>query len=117
MDSQAFLQQCLSKRFLELRSRSRGYSLRAFARDLQQNPAALSQILRGKRRVSKAYARALGERLGLTPQILREMTDLFDLEGAVTVTASSEAARSLAHERQIFDERHYELVADWTHYA
>lgn len=41
------------------------YSLRAFARDLGIDHSSLSQLLRGKRRLTERLVRELGERLGL----------------------------------------------------
>jgi uncharacterized protein (TIGR02147 family) len=44
------------------------YSLRAFARDLGLSPAYLSQILSGKRGLAVRKARAVLEKVGLTPE-------------------------------------------------
>ncbi len=43
------------------------YSLRAFARDLDVDHSSLSQILRGRRRLSERALRGFGERLGIAP--------------------------------------------------
>ena len=46
------------------------YSLRSFARDLSVDHSTLSQILRGKRRITGRNVRAMGRRLRLAaPQI------------------------------------------------
>jgi len=50
-----------------------GYSLRAFARFLRTDHASLSQILRGKRRLSEATIRRLGARLGLDERRVEEL--------------------------------------------
>ena len=44
------------------------YSLRAFARDLDVDHSSLSQVLRGRRRLSERAIRGFGERLGLAPE-------------------------------------------------
>lgn len=54
MNSQTFFS--LSNRFPELKGKTPCFSLRAFARDLNQNPAVISQIFRAKRKPSKGFA-------------------------------------------------------------
>ncbi|HJQ38374.1 MAG TPA: helix-turn-helix domain-containing protein [Thermoanaerobaculia bacterium] len=49
------------------------YSLRSFARTLGIDHSTLSQLLRGKRRVTPAVVRALGARLSLAPAHLDEL--------------------------------------------
>jgi transcriptional regulator with XRE-family HTH domain len=48
------------------------YSLRSFARSLSIDHSALSQILRGKRRLTARTVRALGTRLRLGPSAIDE---------------------------------------------
>ena len=48
------------------------YSLRAFARSLGIDHSTLSQIVRGRRRVTMRAIRALGRRLRMTPQQVAE---------------------------------------------
>jgi len=54
------------------RSANRRYSLRAFARSLSIDHSALSQILRGKRRLTARNVRALGPRLALDAPAVAE---------------------------------------------
>jgi transcriptional regulator with XRE-family HTH domain len=61
VDLRAILRGELDRR----RGLNRRYSLRAFARQLRIDHAALSQFLRGRRRFSARRLRALGCRLGL----------------------------------------------------
>ncbi|HKE96392.1 MAG TPA: helix-turn-helix transcriptional regulator [Povalibacter sp.] len=58
--------------FLQRRRINPGYSLRAFARALRIDHATLSQILRGRRRVTARTIRACGLALGLTPREIRD---------------------------------------------
>jgi transcriptional regulator with XRE-family HTH domain len=58
------------------------YSLRAFARFLAVDHATLSQILRGKRRVTARNVKALGRRLKLTSPVIAEHCAI-EHEGAV----------------------------------
>jgi transcriptional regulator with XRE-family HTH domain len=48
------------------RARNRRYSLRSFARFLGMDHSTLSQILRGKRRLTTQTVRAIGPMLGLS---------------------------------------------------
>ena len=54
------------------RSANRRYSLRAFARSLSIDHSALSQILRGKRRLTARNVRALGGKLALDAPAVAE---------------------------------------------
>jgi transcriptional regulator with XRE-family HTH domain len=55
------------------RAANRRYSLRSFARDLDINHSTLSQILRGKRRLTGRTVRAFGGRLRLAPAEIAEL--------------------------------------------
>ncbi|HEY8088985.1 MAG TPA: helix-turn-helix domain-containing protein [Polyangiaceae bacterium] len=52
------------------------YSVRAFARFLRVDAATLSQLLRGKRRMTDTVIRRLGARLGIEPAKLDELVAL-----------------------------------------
>jgi transcriptional regulator with XRE-family HTH domain len=54
------------------RAANRRYSIRAFAQALSVNHATLSQILRGKRRLTSRKVSALGRRLHLPAQAIAE---------------------------------------------
>jgi transcriptional regulator with XRE-family HTH domain len=57
----------------ERRRRVNGdYSLRAFARALRIHHSTLSQILRGRRRITAKSIRVLGPKLGLDPAAIAE---------------------------------------------
>jgi hypothetical protein len=64
----ALLQSELDRR----RAANRRYSLRAYARALAIDHSALSQILRGRRRLTARKIRTLGPRLGLHAGVLDE---------------------------------------------
>jgi transcriptional regulator with XRE-family HTH domain len=61
------------------------YSLRSFARDLSVDHSTLSQILRGKRRITGRSLRAMGRRLRLAPPQIAELCAL-ENEAAVLAT-------------------------------
>jgi len=66
----------LQEEFQRRRSTNRRYSLRSFARDLVVDHSTLSQVLRGKRRLTGRLVRAFGRRLRLTPAVIAELCAL-----------------------------------------
>jgi transcriptional regulator with XRE-family HTH domain len=62
----------LQAEFDRRRAANRRYSLRAFARYLAIDHATLSQLLRGKRRLTARNVRALGPKLRLTDAVIAE---------------------------------------------
>ena len=58
------------------RAVNRRYSLRSFARDLSLHHSTLSQMLRGRRRLTGRTVRALGPRLRLPPDTIAELCAL-----------------------------------------
>jgi uncharacterized protein (TIGR02147 family) len=90
--------------FSKRKMKNPSYSLRGFARDLNTNPASLSQFLNGKRNLSKRSLGRLADRLSLSPEEKRA----FFSSGAVT--DHDEAYRFL-------QEDEFRLLSDWYHYA
>jgi transcriptional regulator with XRE-family HTH domain len=62
----------LQTEFDRRRATNPRYSLRSFARSLSVDHSALSQILRGRRRLTARTVRALGRRLRLSPSAIAE---------------------------------------------
>lgn len=62
----------LQAEFDKRRATNPRYSLRAFARAMSVDHSTLSQILRGRRRVTGRNVRALGRRLGLSASAIAE---------------------------------------------
>lgn len=75
---QLALQRKLDETFSEARSRNPRFTLRAFSRKLGINHSALSEILRGKRRVSSKLARRLLERSGASAGEMEAILKLFN---------------------------------------
>jgi len=99
----------LSARLRAAKKRNPRFSLRAFARRLGVDHSTLSQILRGKRRLTGAQALRMGKRLGLAAEAIQEYAR--DLEtGPVPKTRGR--ARRLS-----FDAETFALVAIWHHCA
>jgi len=75
----------LQAEFDRRRSGNRRYSLRAFSRSLAIDHSALSQMLRGRRRITARNVRALGSRLRLGAADIAEQCAL-EHEAAVLAT-------------------------------
>lgn len=106
MDAQAHFRSLLESRFDELRAQYPNYSLRRFAKELDQNPAALSQIFSGKRKVSPKFAFKIGEKLGLPRVQFEKLTKSFQAD-----------IGSLDYNRVSISPSQYDLVAEWQYYA
>ena len=112
MHGQLALQRKLNEALTSARLRNRAYSLRAFARKLEISPAALSEILNGKRNVSKRLAERLVRNLVLPPSDAKAILDLFPEPG--------EARRQAVAPRLEFNDLsndQFHVIADWHHYA
>jgi len=89
------------------------YSLRAFARDIEVHPSTLSLILKGKRPLSFKDAKVVQNKLKLPAidftrfmgSVLRSRSKLDD----ITIPALDE--------RHIIDDTHFQVIAEWEHYA
>lgn len=83
------------------------YSLRAFARDLDVDHSSLSQLLRGRRRLSERVVLDFGRRLGW---------DAAELEAVVGSLPLQEAGGDERELRRLTSDT-LEAIADWPHYA
>lgn len=100
-----FLQAELARRC----ARSRQYSLRAFAKFLEMDHSTLSQLLRGRRRLTERTVRRCGMRLGLDAESVAEF-----ICAEQCANPSDDAA--LGEVRRLASET-ASLVAEWQHYA
>jgi uncharacterized protein (TIGR02147 family) len=79
------------------------YSLRAFAKSLEIQPSALSQMLSGRRPITEKMKLRLGMALGFSATELGQ------------ISASSKQSRISNYQR--IDEDQLDVIADWYHYA
>jgi uncharacterized protein (TIGR02147 family) len=100
-----FLQAELARRC----ARNAQYSLRAFAKFLDVDHSTLSQIIRGKRRLTERTVRRCGVRLGLDEESIEEFIRAIGSEDERDDAALGEI-RVLASDTA-------KLVAEWQHYA
>lgn len=99
----------LQQELLERCRRNPKYSLRAFAKALQIGPAALSDMLNGKRTITVASIERLGLALGLP---LRQI-EVFKRQTKHPKTAQTTA--DLQFQKLTLDS--FALISDWYHYA
>lgn len=94
----------------ELTARCRknpNYSLRSFARALQVEPSALSQIINGKRPLTQKMRLRLGTALGLS---LHEIDEF-----PITKKESADDRHTLKYQQMNLDA--FAVISDWYHYA
>ena len=105
-------QQLLAREYIRLRGNRRGFSLRAYARFLQLSPATLSQILSGKRPLSRQTAEKVSRRLKLNPASMKMLLD--------GVLSNEQIKKTLKHQRTRYEPLEmetFEAIADWYHLA
>lgn len=108
--AQVALQQLLLKHLAEARVRNPAYSLRSMARKIKISPAALSEVLNAKRRISRKLAEKIMTSLCVPPVEKNELLNLFG---------------TLPQHEKIFRKDHYsevandqfKIIANWYHFA
>lgn len=93
----------LQRQFTDRCKRNGRYSLRAFAKALSIDASSLSQILSGKRPLSKKSVEAICEKLGATPKDLKSF-------GLLKVDGSND------HYHQVNVDT-FAVISEWYHYA
>ncbi len=110
---QVAIQKAMTQAFLESRSRNPAFSLRAFARKLSLSPSAVSEILKGKRRISRDMASRLIENLCLDPKESKAVLDLFPAQPG---RDGSMPAKTEAEFLELSMD-HFHMVSTWHHFA
>ncbi len=113
--AQAAIQQKLYEGFNDARSRNPHVSLRAYARRLAVSPAALSEILRGKRRISMNRAKELIDRMGMDPSESDRILGLFVQESKSNTRKNNASANDLKQLQTVTDQ--FNIASEWYHYA
>src|SRR5688572_12852065 len=98
----------LRDELLRRSARNPRYSLRAFARFLDVDPATLSQLLRGERACTERTARRLGLRLGFSAATLAACARAE--RDAAALTAGLREIDAILHDTAL-------LAGEWTHHA
>ncbi len=103
-------------------SRNRLYSLRAFARDLDLRPSHLSDVLRGKLGLSARSAMQVASAIGMSEAEGSYFVTLVEASHARSASRRKTARQKLgslgvAKDYQVLEERVFEIISDWHHYA
>ncbi len=107
MNSQQAIQNLLRNRLVESQVKNPGYSLRAFSKKIGMSASATSEILNGKRRVSKTLAERIAKNLLMDPIETQAMLKTFD---AASVPDMNRTALRLTADQ-------FEAISDWVHFA
>ncbi|MDD4976288.1 MAG: TIGR02147 family protein [Bacteriovorax sp.] len=103
-DERTMFRLWLQKNFTERCKKNARYSLRAFAKNLDLDPSSLSQVLSGKRKLSKKMIQAICEKLSASPKelerfgLVKKMPGLDDDFMQVNIDTFS-------------------VISEWYHYA
>ncbi len=98
------------------------YSLRAFARDLKLTAPQLSEVLSGKRGLSRDRALTLTSRLAWSAELSSRFCDLVEMEHGRSVTARA-LAKHRVENAPVVEEAlrltadSFRTVSDWYHFA
>lgn len=112
MEAQIAFQKILVERLTEIRLKNPAYSLRAFAKRTGLTPSTLSEILSGKRRVSRKLVERVARKLCLDPNQTDSMLQSFPAKRAYGQPAST----SLAPYTQL-NMDHFRVISDWYHFG
>lgn len=110
---QGRIQRVLFQSLAEAKLKNPAYSLRAFAKKLKLSPAALSEILNGKRAVSVKLADRILTGLDADPAVKGEILGSFRKGASV---ATDEQKRVIDAFTQLSVEQ-FKTIADWYHFA
>lgn len=110
MTEQLALQNQLRDYLTEAQLRNPGFSLRALALKIQISPSSLSEILRGKRKVSKDQATKILQNLGADPIQQDRILSLFGDSPVKQHSFGGENTLELTADQ-------FHAVGDWHHFA
>lgn len=112
---QEALRNLLQEALLEAKLRNPSYSIRAFARRLNMSPAAVSEILNGKRRVSYKIVKRIIERLALDPDKSNQITSLFQQTKLNKKNTTHQTTFTRTYTEIGADQ--FKTISEWYHYA
>lgn len=113
MEAQTALQNLLTTRFSEARLRNPAVSLRSFARKAGLSASALSEILSGKRRVSRVLAERILNKLCVDPEQSAALLGAFPAKAR---RGSPVPAGPLLKYAELGIEQ-FRAVSEWYHFA
>jgi uncharacterized protein (TIGR02147 family) len=99
--------QWLYQEFSKRKAKNPALSLRAFSSRLNISPAALSQIISGKRKLTKKSAQKISDKLNLSPLQRRELFK----------SIHKKNIEEFEDEYQTLEMDTFKIISDWYHYA
>lgn len=121
MKEQIEIQSVIRSHFDAIKIKNSSFSLRAYAKKLNLAPSALSEILNGKRKISKKLATRILERLNLSPEesipllgLFDEKTKNLDFHGAPLKPVLNEPSK--IDFLQLSSDQ-FNLIGEWQHFA
>lgn len=108
--------QMLKREFSQRSLERRQYTLKDFAQDLGLSAPRLSNILNGKRGLSRSAAHQIAERLGFDESKAQYFCDLVDASFARSSVKRVEALGRIAQAEQSYHElpaNQYDILAEW----
>lgn len=112
----------LGGEFSRRKVRNPGYSLRAFARDLQISPSRLSEVMKGQQGLSETSVDTMAERLTQKPRERKFLKDLVLSQHSRNANVRAEALRRIQEVRRSesfrrLREDEFRIISDWYHGA
>ena len=98
----------LQRRFAELKIKNPSFSLRAFALKLGLSSGALSEILQGKRKVSKKLTYQVMEKLMLDPE---------ERQKVLAATFADYRNKEIPENQLKLSQDELQILSEWYHYA
>lgn len=119
---QIHIQNLIRSGLSDIKSKNPNFSLRAYAKKLSLSPSALSEILNGKRKVSKKLAGRIVEKMNLDPTEAHNVLNLFDQKTARLDFVEQghqghipEAPANIDFLKLSSDQ--FNLISEWQHFA
>ena len=114
MNAQDRVVDLLQQEFTRLQTRNPGFSLRAFARRLDLAPSLLSEILRGKSRVTRKTGEKVLMHIGQGPDQIQHL--ISELRPRIDRARAREKSNPVRHYSTLnMDQFH--LISEWEHFA
>lgn len=110
--AQLAIQKKLNEALIESQLRNPAFSLRAFSRKLSVSPSALSEILNGKRRISRKLAERLVRNLCLSPKEAHGLLELF-----VDKNPETEAEQKYQGPYIELSTDQFHVISEWYHFG
>jgi uncharacterized protein (TIGR02147 family) len=117
IDFQYLLQKKMQENLLEIQSKNPAFSLRAYAKKLSLSPSAVSEILKGKRKVSLKLAKKILMQLNLTTNERKRLLSVFPADSFSSDAAKGLNQNSLESEKKVLHWDQFEAIGKWHHFA